>query len=114
MDDFEDDKDIYTTKALYEPDTGRFLYQTTLLNGLKHSPPDGSPSYISRNPQGSTWMVWHAFDKEHRTDGPSTVITHPNSDIPKTEALGALLFRFALCLWSFPSTKLTPSLEGVS
>lgn len=85
MDDFEDDKDIYTTKAVYEPDTGRFLYQTTLLNGLKHAPPDGSPSYISRNPQGSTWMVWHAFDKEHRTDGPSTVITHPNSDIPKTE-----------------------------
>lgn len=86
MNEFENDKDIYVTKTVYEPDTGEFYYQTTVLNGLKHAPPDGSPSYVSRNPEGSTWSVWHAFDKEHRIDGPSTVITHPSSDIPMTEA----------------------------
>lgn len=85
MDKFEDDKDVYITEAVYEPGTGRFFYQVTTLNGMKHAPPDGSPSYVSRNPAGSTKSTWHAFDKEHRTEGPSTVITHPESDIPKTE-----------------------------
>lgn len=85
MNDFKDDKEVYLTEAVYEPGTGRFYYQTTTLNGLKHAPPDGSPSHVALNREGSTWSTWHAFGREHRTDGPSSVITHPNSDLPMTE-----------------------------
>lgn len=85
MSKFEDDKDVYVTEAVHEPGTGRLFYQLTKLNGLKHAPPDGSPSYVARDDLGRTTYEWHAFDKEHRIDGPAIIITRPNSHTPMTE-----------------------------
>lgn len=85
MNEFEKDKDIYKTEAVYDPETGELFYQKTWLNGKLHAPPDGSPSYIGGSLEKRLTFTWHAHDKEHRIKGPSKIIMHPNSNIPMTE-----------------------------
>ena len=83
----EEGEDVYITETVYHKETGQPCRQITTLNGLRHAPPDGSPSLVAYDEQGrATHMRWHAFDKEHRTEGPSSIVLFPETGIHMTEA----------------------------
>ncbi len=82
----EEGEDVYITVTVYERETGLPRRQITTLNGLKHAPPDGSPSHIAFDDEGRPLQKhWHAFDKEHREEGPSTIMLYSDTGIHMTE-----------------------------
>jgi len=81
-----DNEEVYETRTVYERDTGLPRRQRTTLNGLKHAPPDGSPSEIAYDDKGRPLeLTWHAFGEEHRADGPATIVLYPDTGRPMTE-----------------------------
>ena len=75
-------EDLYITETVYDQDTGLPRRQFTKLNGMLHSPPDGSPSYIGFVKGLPQYKTWHRFDMEHREDGlPSSICVNLETGI---------------------------------
>lgn len=73
----EEGDDVYLTETVYDRATGLPRRQRTTLNGLRHAPPDGSPSEIRFDDLGRPYQLWwHEFDLEHNFSGPSSVLLH--------------------------------------
>lgn len=77
---------VYVTETVYHEESGLPRRQWTTLNGLKHAPPSGEPSLIAWDDQGRiVHKYWHAFDLEHKIDGPAAIVFYPENGKPKTE-----------------------------
>lgn len=75
---------VYVTKTYVRPDG--HIYRKTTLNGLAHSGPFDEPSMATFDPNGNPIEhSWHAFGKEHRIYGPSTVVFHEGTDKPRAQ-----------------------------
>jgi hypothetical protein len=75
-------QDVYVTETIYDRETGFALYQHTKLNGLRESPPDGSPSLVHFDEFGRvSQKCWHKQDKPHRLDAPSTIAINPENGV---------------------------------
>ena len=82
----EEGESVYTTETVYDDETGLPRRQITTLNGLKHAPPDGSPSQVAFDREGrATEKIWHAFGEEHRLDGPAAIVLFPETGVHMTE-----------------------------
>lgn len=93
-------EDVYVTETIYNRETGLPVFRRITLNGLRESPPDGSPSEISYDDQGRPdRMEWHHVDEWHREDGPSVIHLNPENGVhiierfhhhgePRNRALG--------------------------
>ena len=80
-------QDKYLTETAYDQETGVPIWQTTTFNGKRHAPPDGTPSYVVFDEQGRPkQLTWHAFDIEHRTNGPSTILLDPETNVHRVES----------------------------
>lgn len=64
------------------------VYQRTTLDGLRESPPDGSPSEVGYDEQGRPERLeWHHLDKRHRdrSVGPAVILLNPENGIHVVE-----------------------------
>jgi len=78
---------VYSTDKVYDIETGMLRRHETKLNGLKHSPPDDTPSRVVYDRQGRLIeQQWHAYGENHRLTGPSVVLLYPETGIHMTEA----------------------------
>ena len=79
--------ETYITETKWNKETGLPLVQFVKLNGLKHSPPDGSPSYILFDDLGRPKiMKWHNHDKLHRDKAGAWISIDPETKVHTTEA----------------------------
>ena len=83
---WEEGQECYVTETIYDKETKLPVFQRTLLNGLKETPPDGSPSQIIFDAHGRPQkMSWHKQDKSHNEDGPAELTVNPDNGIHTVE-----------------------------
>lgn len=79
-------EDEYVTKTAYNRETGLPRIQQTRLRGMLHAPPTGEPSQVVFDDDGRpAELSWHAFNLEHREDGPASVNLYEGTQHPCVE-----------------------------
>lgn len=75
-------EEAYFTETRYSKETGQPCVSFTRLNGLLHSPPDGTPSYVLFDAQGrATLLKWHHQDQLHREGAAATIYVEPTTGV---------------------------------
>jgi len=82
----QETEDLYITEIVYDRETGLRRRQSTMLDGVRQSPPDDTPSHIVYDKQGRIKrMNWHRDGQKHRETGPASITINPENGIQTCE-----------------------------